>query len=319
MDTMMALRAHARGGPDKLTVEQAPVPAPRSGEVVVAVHAAGITFDELSWDPTWTNGDGTDRTPVIPSHEVSGVIAAMSDDAAGLIAGDPSPAVGDAVYGLIDFDRDGAAAEYAAVPARNLAVKPRSLSHIEAATLPLAALTAWQALVDHAEFKPGESVLVHGGAGGVGSYVVQLASMLGGHVMATGRAKDADFVLSLGASAFVADDRPFESVIADVDVVIDTVGGSVLDRSYGVLRTGGRLVTLSGAPSAERAEAARIKAMFFVVEPDSSELTQIAELADAGRLKPVVAQIFPLSEGREAYESGATQPRPPGKTVLTVR
>jgi NADPH:quinone reductase-like Zn-dependent oxidoreductase len=319
MDTMMALRAHARGGPDKLTVEQAPVPAPRSGEVVVAVHAAGITFGELGWDPTWTAGDGTDRTPVIPSHEMSGVIAAMAEDAAGLIAGDPSPAVGDAVYGLIDFDRDGAAAEYAAVAARNLAVKPRKLSHIEAATLPLAALTAWQALVDHAEFKPGESVLVHGGAGGVGGYVVQLASMLGGHVIATGRPKDADFVLSLGASAFVADSRPFESVVADVDVVIDTVGGSVLDRSYGVLRTGGRLVTLSGAPSAERAEAARIRAIFFVVEPDSGELIQIGELADAGRLKPVVAQIFPLSEGREAYESGATQPRPPGKTVLTVR
>jgi NADPH:quinone reductase-like Zn-dependent oxidoreductase len=319
METMMALRAHARGGPDKLTIEQAPVPEPRSGEVIVAVHAAGITFDELSWDPTWTDGDGTDRTPVIPSHEVSGVISAMADNAAGLIAGDPSPAVGDAVYGLIDFDRDGAAAEYAAIPAGNLAVKPRNLSHIEAATLPLAALTAWQALVDHAEFKPGESVLVHGGAGGVGSYVVQLASMLGGHVIATGRAKDADFVLGLGASAFVADSRPFESVVADVDVLIDTVGGSVLDRSYGVLRTGGRLVTLSGPPSAERAEAARIKAMFFVVEPDSDELTQIAELADTGRLKPVVAQIFPLSQGREAYESGATHPRPPGKTVLEVR
>jgi NADPH:quinone reductase-like Zn-dependent oxidoreductase len=319
MNTMMALRAHARGGPDKLAVEQAPVPAPRSGEVVVAVHAAGITFDELSWDPTWTTGDGRDRTPVIPSHEVSGVIAAMADDAAGLIAGDPSPAVGDAVFGLIDFDRDGAAAEYAAVSAGNIAVKPRRLSHVEAATLPLAALTAWQALVDHAEFKPGESVLVHGGAGAVGGYVVQLASMLGGYVIATGRAKDADFVLSLGANAFAADSQPFESLVADADVVIDTVGGSVLDRSYGVLRTGGRLVTLSGPPSAERAEAARIKAMFFVVEPDSGELIQIAELADAGRLRPVVAQIYPLSEGREAYQSGATQPRPPGKTVLAVR
>ena len=157
-DTMMALRAHARGGPEQLVYESAPVPVPGPGEALVAVHAAAITFAELSWDESWTTRDGRDRTPVIPSHEVSGTVAALGPGADGL-------AVGEEVYGLIDFDRDGAAAEYVTVPAAHLAARPRSVSDEEAASLPLAALTAWQALVDHAALEPGERVLVQGGAG----------------------------------------------------------------------------------------------------------------------------------------------------------
>jgi D-arabinose 1-dehydrogenase-like Zn-dependent alcohol dehydrogenase len=162
-DTMMALRAHARGGPEQLVYEAAPVPVPGPGGALVAVHAAAITFAELSWDLSWTTRDGRDRTPVIPSHEVSGTVARLGPGADGLT-------VGEEVYGLIDFDRDGAAAEYVTMPAAHLAARPRSVSDEEAATLPLAALTAWQALVDHAALKPGERVLVQGGAGGVGSY-----------------------------------------------------------------------------------------------------------------------------------------------------
>lgn len=315
MTPMMALRAHARGGPEQLVYEPAPAPEPGLGEALVAVHAAAITFAELTWDLSWTTRDGRDRTPVIPAHEMSGVVAALGPG-----ADIDDIAVGAGVYGLIQFDRDGAAADYVAVPAGELAAKPRSVSHAEAATLPLAALTAWQALVDHAAVEPGERVLVHGGAGGVGVYAVQLAAILGADVTATGREGQADFVRKLGASAFRVTG---EGVRPDLgprafDVVIDTVGGAVLDASYDSVRPGGRLVTLGAPPSADRAAALGIHAMFFVVTPDVAELGRLAGLVDDGRLAPVVSQTFGLSEGRRAFES-AGRPRPPGKTVLIVR
>jgi NADPH:quinone reductase-like Zn-dependent oxidoreductase len=307
-DTMMALRAHARGGPEQLVYEQAPVPVPGPGEALVAVHAAAITFAELSWDLTWTTSDGHDRTPTIPSHEVSGVVAGLGPGAGGL-------AVGDEVYALIEFDRDGAAADYVTLPAAHLAARPRSVSHVAAATVPLAALTAWQALVGHAAVQAGERVLVQGGAGGVGSYVVQLAALLGGRVTATGRERQRDFVLGLGAEAFVASGA---AAPADFDVVVDTVGGAVLDASYALTRRGGRLVTLSAPPSKELAAARGLHASFFVVSPDTAALTRLAGLVDEGSLRTLVSQTFPLAEGRQAFES-AVRPRPPGKTVLQVR
>jgi NADPH:quinone reductase-like Zn-dependent oxidoreductase len=315
-ETMMALRAHARGGPERLVYEQAPVPVPGPGEALVAVHAAAITFAELTWDLTWTTRDGQDRTPVIPSHEVSGTVAALGQGVAGLAAGDE-------VYGLVEFDRDGAAAEYVTLPAAHLAARPRSVSHAEAATLPLAALTAWQALTDYAALEPGERVLVQGGAGGVGGYAVQLAAILGGVVTATGSARQRDLVQRLGAATFVASGAGGAAVYgtaapAEYDVVIDTVGGDVLDASYAVTRPGGRLVTLSAPPSAEKAAARGVHAMFFVVAPDAAELARLAALVDEGRLRPVVSQTFPLRDGRQAFES-ASLPHPPGKTVLIVR
>jgi NADPH:quinone reductase-like Zn-dependent oxidoreductase len=306
-ETMNALRAHARGGAEQLVYEPAPVPVPGRGEALVAVHAAAITFDELSWDETWTTRDGRDRTPVIPSHEVSGTVARLGPGTDGLTAGEE-------VYGLIDFDRDGAAAEYVAVPAAHLAARPRSVSDVEAGSLPLAALTAWQALADHAALEPGERVLVQGGAGGVGSYAVQLAAILGGIVTATGHAGQRDFVLGLGATSFLAPD----AVAPDgFDVVLDTIGGAVLDASYGLTRRGGRLVTLSAPPSADKAAALGVHAMFFIVTPEAAELAKLAGLVDEGKLRPVVSQVFPLRNGRQAFES-ATKPHPPGKTVLTV-
>ena len=335
--TMMALRAHARGGPEQLVYEQAPVPEAGPGEALVEVHAAAITFAELTWDQTWMTLDGRDRTPTIPSHEVSGTVVALGLDASGV-------AVGEEVYGLIDFDRDGAAAQYVTLPAADLAARPRSISHVDTATLPLAALTAWQALVDHAALKPGERVLVTGGAGGVGSYVVQLAASLGGSVTATGRAAQRDFVLGLGAGTFLASDSADADADADAhahahtdtaaagagpatttttpeggfDVVIDTVGGPVLEASYGMTRRGGRLVTLSAPPDAGKAAALGLRAVFFIVAPDAAELAQLAELVDDGKLRPVLSQTFPLRDGRDAFES-ATVPHPPGKTVLIVR
>jgi NADPH:quinone reductase-like Zn-dependent oxidoreductase len=312
MGTMMALRAHARGGPEQLVYEQAPAPAAGPGEVLIAVHAAAITFAELTWDLEWTTRDGRDRTPVIPSHEMSGVVAGLGPGVAGLAAGDE-------VIGLIDFDRDGAAAEYVAMPAAGLAAKPQSLSHVAAATLPLAALTAWQALADHAALQPGEQVLVQGGAGGVGIFAVQLAAILGGHVTATAHSADAAFVRDLGADRFIsAEAGPPGPAAGGFDVVIDTVGGAVLDGSYGLLREGGRLVSLGAPPDQELAGRYKIHAMFFVVEPDANELARLAEMAGTGRLRAVISQTFPLAEGQKAFESGGG-PRRPGKTVLVVR
>jgi NADPH:quinone reductase-like Zn-dependent oxidoreductase len=312
MDTMRALRAHARGGPEQLVYEQAPVPAARPGEVLVAVHAAAITFAELTWDLEWSTRDGRDRSPVIPSHEVSGVVTGLGPTAV-------SVAVGDEVIGLVDFDRDGAAAEYVAMPAANLAAKPSSLSHVAAATLPLAALTAWQALADHAALQSGERVLVLGGAGGVGIFAVQLAAILGGYVTATGRGDDAGFVRELGADHFVSAGSGGAGADGDrFDVVIDTVGGAALTEAYGLLREGGRLVTLGAPPDQDLARRHQADARFFVVEPDAAELARLAEMAATGLLRPVVSRTFALADGREAFESGG-QRRRPGKTVLIVQ
>lgn len=312
MADMTALRAHRRGGPEVLTVERAPIPVPAPGEVLVEVHAAAITFDELTWDETWTR-DGVDRTPVIPSHEVSGIVTATADDVTDV-------SVGDEVYGLIRFDRDGAAAEYVAVPAVDLATRPATVTHVVSAALPLAGLTAWQALVDHADVQPGERVLVHGGTGGVGALTVQIAAILGADVTTTIRSDAHDLVTAFGARR-VVDTRtePFDGHSAEYDVVIDTVGGETLERSFATLRPGGRLVTLSAPPPAGRAEASGVTATFFIVVPDRDQLTRLAELVDASHLQVAIAGTFALSEGRAAFESGRGPHRRPGKTVLVVR
>lgn len=309
---MKALRAHQRGGPEQLVIEDVEVPIRGRGEVLVAVHAAAITLTELLWDLSWQTRDGTDRTPVIPSHEVSGTVADLGEDVDGL-------AVGDQVYGLVDFDRNGAAAEFVTVPASALAAKPARATHLEAAALPLAALTAWQALVDHADLRAGERVLVHGGAGGVGVYGVQLAAHLGAQVIATDLPTNEAFVRSLGAAEFLDFTKQrFDDELSDLDVVLDTVGGETLARSYRVLRPGGRLVTLAAPPDQVLAQKYAVHAMFFVVRPDHEELTQIAALVDEERLRPVVAGTFPLAEGRTAFKS-IHSARRPGKIILVVR
>jgi NADPH:quinone reductase-like Zn-dependent oxidoreductase len=313
LTTMTTLRAHHRGGPEVLVVERAPIPAPAAGEVLIAVYAAAITFDELNWEETWER-DGVDRTPIIPSHEVSGVVAAVADDVTDF-------AVGDEVYGLISFDRDGAAAEYVAVPAADLAPRPATASHVVAAALPLAGLTAWQALDDHARVQPGERVLVLGGAGGVGALTVQLAALLGAEVATTVRSDSArDLVTGFGGVR-VIDTRTeeFDGPDADYDVVIDTVGGQTLQRSVETLRPGGRLVTLSAPPPPGLAEAFQIEATFFIVVPDRRQLGRIAELVDTAKLQVPIANTFPLVDGRAAFESGRRPDRRPGKTVLSVR
>jgi NADPH:quinone reductase-like Zn-dependent oxidoreductase len=312
MAQMSALRAHRRGGPEVLVVEQAPVPVAATGEVLVAVHAAAITFDELTWQETWVR-DGVDRTPVIPSHEVSGVVAAVGD---GVTEFSP----GDEVYGLIPFDRDGAAAEFVAVPATDLAARPTSVSHVVAAALPLAGLTAWQALVDHAKVQRGEKVLVLGGAGGVGAFTVQLAHVFGAVVAATVRSDVTELVRGFGAD-HVIDTRAeaFEDAGRSYDVVIDTVGGETLERAFTVLRPGGRLVTLSAPPPAGKGDEFGVSAIFFIVVSDRGQLTKLAEMVDTSGLQAAIAGTFPLAEGRAAFESGRATHRRAGKTVLVVR
>jgi NADPH:quinone reductase-like Zn-dependent oxidoreductase len=313
---MTALRAHRRGGPEVLVIERAPVPVAAAGEVLVAVHAAAITFDELTWTETWTR-DGVSRTPVIPSHEVSGVVA---DVASGV--GDFAP--GDEVYGLIRFDRDGAAADFVTVPAADLATKPSTVSHVVAAALPLAGLTALQALVDHAAVQPGQAVLVHGGAGGVGALAVQLAAILGAQVTATVRSDAGELLRGFGAQRVIdVRTEAFDDTGGAYDVVIDTVGGQTLDRSFAVLRRGGRLVALSEPPPAGKADEYGVTATFFIVEPNRDQLAKLAALVDGssakGRLHVEIAQTYPLDQGREAFESGRRPGRRAGKTVIVVR
>ncbi|WP_433296502.1 NADP-dependent oxidoreductase [Pseudonocardia sp. CA-142604] len=309
---MMALRAHTRGGPEVLICEPAPRPTPGAGEVLIAVNAAAITFDELSWPETWVVG-GVDRTPVILSHEFSGVVAALGDGVTGL-------SVGDEVYGLVPFDRDGAAAEYVSVPATSVAIRPSTVSHVVAAAAVLPALTAWEALVEHAAVEPGRHVLVHGGAGGVGSFVVQLATALGASVTATVRTRDVEYVLGLGAERVIDTDQ--ESLDAETgvfDVVIDAVGRDIPEALFAALRRGGRLIALQEPPSEEMADKYGVTALFFIVTAERDRLAQLAAMIDAGKLTVAVAATFPLAEGRAAYESGAFRRPRPGKTVLVVR
>ena len=311
---MRAVRAHTRGGWEQLVYEQAPRPYPRTGEVLVAVQAASVTAGELGWDATWTDsidGTGHDRTPIIPSHEMSGVVAVLGKGVAGLT-------VGDEVYGLIPFTRDGAAAEYVAVPADVLAAKPVSVDHIRAAAVPLAGLTAWQALVDHAQLTAGQHVLIQGGAGGVGSFVVQIAAVLGAKVTATASVNDKAFVTELGATSVIdyANQR-FEDHVTNVDVVIDLVGGQTQTRSWQVLRPGGTLVGIAAPPSSMEAKRHGARGVFFIVTPNGGQLTELTRLIDDRRLRPIVDRVVPLEQTRIAYQA-LEHEHPRGKIVISV-
>jgi NADPH:quinone reductase-like Zn-dependent oxidoreductase len=307
---MDALRLHEPGGPEALVYEQAPAPSPSIGDVLVRVHAASFTPTELGWPSTWVDRAGRDRRPVIPAHEVSGVVEALGFGTTGL-------AVGQAVYGLTDWYRDGAAAQLVAVEARNLAPKPASLSHVEAAGVPLAGLTAWQALFDLGRLAAGETVLIHGGAGGVGTYAIQLAHAAGARVITTGRGHARDVVSELGADVFVDVTRHrFEQAAQDVDLVLDLVGGDVLERSWAVLKPGGMLVSVAGLPERTRGRS-DVRSCFFVVEPNRAQLLELGRRLEAGALRSVVGAVAPLRDGRAAFEAkqrGGSR----GKTVLQV-
>lgn len=308
-ETMLALRGHRRGGPEELVVESAPRPVAGPGDVLIAVDAAAITNGELDWELSWEDLDGADRTPVIPSHELAGRVIALGSDVDDL-------AVDEAVFGMIPFHLNGAAAEYAVAPADAVAPAPEALDPASAAALPLAALTAWQALVDHGRLAADQHVLIHGGGGGVGAYAVQIARSLCASVTTTAATSEVEFVRSLGADRVIDfQQQSFEDEVSGVDIVLDTVGGDTLRRSWPVLRPGGRLITLGAPPDAAMAERYGVDGIFFVVTPDRPQLIHLAAMVADESLRPIVSQTFPLTEGRAAYES-LSSPRPPGKTVL---
>src|SRR5262245_5498520 len=303
---MKAIRLHVRGGPEAFAYEDAPQPRPGTGEVLVRVHAAAVTPTELLWPPTWVTPTGEPRFPVILGHEFSGVVASVG-------AGVTDVAVGSPVYGLNDWFGDGALAEYCVARAAEVAPKPRCVDHLAAAVTPISALTAWQGLIERARLSAGERVLVHGAAGAVGGFAVQLARWRGATVIGTASAHNAAFVRGLGADA-VIDYRAvrFEESAREIDVVFDTVGGATLDRSWGVLKPDGRLVTI--AASVEGTSDAREREAFFIVRSDRNQLNEIARLIDAGQLRPVVDRVFPLSLARHAFERKPVH----GKVVLSV-
>jgi NADPH:quinone reductase-like Zn-dependent oxidoreductase len=309
---MRALRLHQQAGPEGLTHEQVPAPEPGIGEVLIGVHAASFTATELQWPSTWVDRLGHDRRPVIPGHEVSGTVEALGYGATGF-------AVGDAVYGLTDWYRDGALAEYVAVEARNLAAKPASLDHVEAAALSLAGLTAWQALFVHGRLGAGQRVLIHGVGGGVGSLAVQLAHSAGAQVVATGRGWARELATELGAERFVDLDRErFEDVAGTVDLVVDLVGGEVLERSGSVLGEGGVIVSAVEDPQGKLDRPSGVRCAFFVVEAVRSQLEELARRVEAGALQPVVGEVFALADGRTAFQAkqrGGVR----GKVVLQMR
>lgn len=310
VNSMKAVRIHRRGGPETLVYEDAPIPALGPGDALVRVRAAGISPAEFTWR-IYETPDGRSRLPKIPCHEVSGVVAALAPDVRDV-------EVGDAVYGLTDFFRDGGAAEYVAVRAADLARKPRILDHASAAAVPLSALTAWQALFDHARLTRGQRVMIHGAAGGVGSFAVQLARWCGADVIGSASARNVDFVWGLGADDVVDyGAMPFETVVRDVDVVLDTVGGTVTERSWSVLRPGGLLVTIVRPPSPEWAVGREARGLFFVVEPSRTQLNELSRLIGTGMIRPVIEAVLPLDRAREAYERGIRE-HPRGKLVLAV-
>jgi NADPH:quinone reductase-like Zn-dependent oxidoreductase len=308
---MNAIRLHKRGGAQELFYEEAPRPVLQAGDALVRVHASGITPAELTWDATYQDENGASRLPSIPGHELSGVVEEVNRDVALLRAGEE-------VYGLTSFFRDGTAAELVAVRAEDLAAKPRSLDHAHAAAVPLAALTAWQGLFDHSGLAKGQSVLIHGAAGGVGTYAVQLAHWRGARVIATAAAADAAALRQLGADDVIDyKAERFEDRAGKVDVVFDAVGGETRTRSWQVLRSGGTLITLPAPIPEEEAKGQNTRGVFFIVKPSRSQLAGIAQLIDEGKLRVLLSEVLPLERVREAFEHGG-RARKPGKIVLQV-
>jgi len=298
--TMHAMRASS-SDPASLISESVPVPDPAPGELLVEVRSTAITAGELTWPESW---------PAIPCHDLSGVVAAAGDGVDGWRSGDE-------VYGLVGFDRPGAAAEYVTAPAADLAPKPASVGHLQAAAVPLGALTAWQALHEHAQLAAGQHVLVHGGAGGVGAYAVQLAALAGARVTATASERDRAFVAGLGAHDVLDYSGRFEDHVSDVDVVIDPVGGAITARSWPVMRGGATLVAIAEEPDQDQGGRDDVRGVYFVVRPDGGELRELATLVDKQQLRPVVSAVFELAAVAEAFQAQRAR-RLPGKVIISV-
>jgi NADPH:quinone reductase-like Zn-dependent oxidoreductase len=287
-----------------------PTPTPGADEVLIRVRAAGVITTELEWQPTTNTADGSPRKHAVPTHEFAGDIIALGKDVSTFTKGQ-------AVYGMNDWYQEGALAEFVVAPATSIAPLPRSLSYEQAATVPIGALTAWQALTTHGHLQPQQRVLIHGGAGNVGLFAVQFAKSLGAHVIATASAATIPLVESLGAD-HVLDYRTthFDQAVRDIDLVFDTVGGDTLARSWNVLRAGGRVVTVvSSIPD----DAPRHRNdVFFIVEPDGQRLAEIANLLNTGKLRTFVKATVPLNDAAQAYTRSLPSALGYGKIVVTI-
>jgi NADPH:quinone reductase-like Zn-dependent oxidoreductase len=311
--------ADAAGGDLSIRVGETDAPAHADDRLLVNVDAVGLTFGEPHWvtNGTMALPDGSKRPPpVIIGHEFAGRVAHVGAATNGF-------SVGDRVVGLIDFWRNGAAAEQASVLPGEITHLPDAVSAVEAATLPIGALTAWQALFDFAALKADQTVLIHGGAGAVGTFAIQIAKGIGARVIATARGGEATGLCrELGADVAIdtTEDR-FEDVAGRVDVVFDTVGHDLLERSWHFVRPGARLVTISGeaedAPSPERAKQLGIEAFWFIVKPDPVQLAEIVRWVADGRITVQVDRAYRLDEARQAFLEADSRAKR-GKTVLTV-
>jgi NADPH:quinone reductase-like Zn-dependent oxidoreductase len=307
---MQALRAYARDDPAGLRYEETDVPAPGIGDVLLRVAVASFTPTELGWPSTWVDRAGRDRTPAIPGHEVSGTVVALGYGTTGL-------AVGDRAFGLTDWYRDAAAAQFVAVEARNLALTPGSVSDPQAGAVPLAGLTAWQALFVHGSLMPGQTVIINAASGGVGTLAVQLARAASIRVIGMARARARNLVLELGADVFVDVDSPqMEESLGDVDVVFDLVGGELMKRCSSMVRPGGVVVSAVESPAGPDPERYPYRSVFFVVEPDRGQLEELGRRLEAGSLRPIIGQQVALRDGARAF-SAKQAGGIPGKIVLT--
>jgi NADPH:quinone reductase-like Zn-dependent oxidoreductase len=293
--TMQAIRAHDYGGPDVLVLEQAPLPEPKNDEVLIQVKAAGVNPADWKMRAGLFKGFSELPFPWTPGLEAAGTVKAVGADVATFQKGQD-------VYGIVS----GGYAEYALANAQDLSLKPKAQTFDEAAAIPMGALVAWQAVIEKAEVRAGQRVLVHGAAGGVGSYVVQLARWRGAQVIGTASGNNADFVRSLGAETMIDyDATPFETGIRDVDVVIDTVGGDIPDRSWQVLCPGGIFVTIA-ARLADDAGAKHGVRATGSARASADKLQVISELLESKEIKPVVGAVFPLAEAQKAQELSHT-------------
>ena len=311
MTTMKAVRIHTHGGPETLVYEDAPRPAPLTGEVLIRVRAASV--NPIDWKIRGGFGKEifSHQMPLILGWDVAGTIEAVGPEVDKFELGAP-------VYGYTSLRRDGAYAEFIIAKQGEITLKPASLDFVQAAAIPIAALTTWQALFDTASLQENQKVLIHAASGGVGSIAVQLAKAKGAYVIGTASARNADFVRELGVDEFIDyQSTPFETVVHDVDVVLDTIGGDTQVRSFGVLRKDGFLVSIVEPPSQELTAQHGVPSAMLPAQPNAAQLSEITELIDAGKVKPFVETVLPLSEARQAHEmsqSGRTR----GKIVLQV-
>ncbi|MCX4404798.1 NADP-dependent oxidoreductase [Streptomyces sp. NPDC059837] len=289
-----------------MTLVERPEPQAALNDVVVQVHASGFTPGELTWPSTWTDRFGRDRTPSIPGQELAGVVTALGYGTTGL-------SVGQRVFGLADGHRGGTLAEYVAIEARNLAPLPADVDFTVGASLPMPGLTAWQGLFEHGRLQAGQSVLVHGAAGAVGSMVTQLAREAGAYVIGTGRTADRQAALGFGAREFVDLENDALEDVGGVNLVFDVIGGDIGRRSAGVIHAGGTLVSIAGPPEARPADGLAID---FVVVPDRAQLGEIVRRVRDGRLRTNIGNVSTLDDAVAAFNPTE---RITGKTIIRVR